>query len=130
MWVIPPEHSGELVAPMEDVLEVYQRPSDPQAPLIGMDEQPVQLLKETRQPLAAVEGHPERYDYAYERNGTANLCLFTEPLRGQRFVRVRERKTAMDWATKVQYLLEVHYPEAGRLRLVCEQLNTHGMGSL
>jgi hypothetical protein len=130
MWVIPPEHSGEFVAPMEDVLEVYQTPYDPQAPLICMAEQPVQLIKETRQPLPAVEGHPERYDYEYERNGTANIFLFTEPLRGQRFVRVRERKTAIDWATEVQYLLEVQYPEAGRLRLVCDQLNTHGIGSL
>jgi DDE superfamily endonuclease len=130
MWGIPPEHSGEFVAHMEDVLEVYQTPYDPQAPLICMDEQPVQLIKETRQPLPAVEGPPERYDYEYERNGTANIFLFTEPLRGQRFVRVRERKTAIDWATEVQYLLEVQYPEAGRLRLVCDQLNTHGIGSL
>jgi hypothetical protein len=95
-----------------------------------MDEQPLQLIKETRQPLPAAAGKPERYDYEYERNGTATIFLCTEPLRGQRFVRVRERQTAMDWATAIPSLLEVQYPEAARLRLVCDQLNTHGLGSL
>jgi hypothetical protein len=130
MWVIPPEHSGEFVAHMEDILEVYHTLYAPQVPLVCMDEQPVQLIKETRQPLLAVKGQPERYDYEYERNGTATICLFTEPLQGQRFVRRRERKTAIDWATEIQYLLEVQYPEAPRLRLVCDQLKTHGIGSL
>lgn len=130
MWVISPEHSGEFVAHMEDILEVDHRPYDPQGPLVCMDEKPVQLIKETRQPLPAVEGQRERYDYAYERNGTANIFLFTEPLQGQRFVHVRERKTALDWATEIPYLLEVQYPEAPRLCLVCDQLNTHGIGSL
>ena len=130
MGVIPPEPSGELVAHMEDVLEVYHTPYDPQVPLVCMDEQPVQLIKETRQPLPAVEGKPERYDYEYERNGTANIFLFTAPLMGRRFVRVRERQTAIDWATEIQELLEVQYPEAARLRLVCDQLNTQGIGSL
>jgi hypothetical protein len=130
MWVIPPEHSGEFVAHMEDVLEVYHTPYDPQVPMVCMDEQPVQLIKETRKPLPAEEGQPERYDYEYERNGTANIFLFTEPLRGRRLVRVRERKTALDWATEIQELLDVQYPEAARLRLVCDNLNTHGIGSL
>jgi hypothetical protein len=95
-----------------------------------MDEQPVQLIMEVRKPLPAEEGQPERYDYEYERNGTANIFLFTEPLRGRRLVRVRERKTALDWATEIQELLDVQYPEAARLRLVCDNLNTHGIGSL
>jgi hypothetical protein len=130
MWVIPPEHSGEFVAPREDILEVYHTPYDPQVPLLCMEEQPVRLIQQTRQRLPAVAGQPERYDYEYERNGTANMFLFTEPLQGQRFVRVRERKTAVAWATELQYLLEVHDPQATRLRLVCDQLTTQGIGSL
>jgi hypothetical protein len=130
MWVIPPEQSGEFVAHMEDVLDVYQRPYDPQSPMVCMDEQPVQLIKEVRPPLPAAEGKPERYDYEYERNGTANIFMFTEPLRGFRTVSVREHKTAIDWATEVQQLLDTQYPEAERIRLVCDNLNTHGIGSL
>ena len=130
MWVIPPAHSGEFVAHMEDVLDVYQMPYDPQVPLVCMDEQPVQLIKETRQPLPAAPGQPEKVDYEYERNGTANIFLFTEPLRGTRHVRVTEHRTAVDWAKEIRDLLEVRYPEAMRVRLVCDNLNTHGMGSL
>ena len=130
MWVIPPEQSGEFVAHMEDVLDVYQRPYDPQSPMVCMDEQPVQLIKEVRPPLPAAQGKPERYDYGYERNGTANIFMFTEPLRGFRTVSVREHKTAIDWATEVQQLLDTQYPEAERIRLVCDNLNTHGIGSL
>jgi DDE superfamily endonuclease len=130
MWVIPPEHSGEFVAHMEDILEVYQTPYDPQVPLVCMDEQPVQLIKETRQPLPAAPGQPEKVDYEYERNGTANIFLFTEPLQGTRHVHVTEHRTAVDWATEIRDLLEVRYPEATRVRLVCDNLNTHGRGSL
>jgi DDE superfamily endonuclease len=130
MWVIPPEQSGAFVAHMEDVLDVYQRPYDPQSPMGCMDEQPVQLIQEVRPPLPAAEGKPERYDDAYERNGTANIFMFTEPLRGFRTVSVREHKTAIDWATEVQQLLDTQYPEAERIRLVCDNLNTHGIGSL
>jgi len=130
MWVIPPAQSGTFVAHMEDILELYHMPYDPQVPLVCMDEQPVQLIKETRQPLPAQHGPPERYDYEYERNGTATIFMFTEPLRGVRTVSVRERKTAIDWATEVQQLLETQYPEADRIRLVCDNLNTHGLGAL
>jgi hypothetical protein len=130
MWVIPPEQSGEFVAHMEDVLEVYHRPYDPQIPMVCMDEQPVQLIQEVRHPLPAEEGKPERYDYEYERNGTANLFMFTEPLTGWRTVKVREHKTAIDWATEVQQLLDTGYPQAERICLVCDNLNTHGIGSL
>ena len=114
---------------MEDVLEVYQQPYDPQVPLVCMDEQPVQLTKEIRTPLPAEAGKPERYDYEYERNGTATIFMFTEPLRGMRLVSVREHKTAVDWATEVQQLLDCQYPEADRIRLVCDNLNTHRVGS-
>ena len=130
MWVIPPEHSGAFVAHMEDVLDVYQMPYDPQGPVVCMDEQPVQLIKATRQPLSAVPGQPEKVDYEYERKGTANIFLFTEPLRGTRHVRVTEQRTAVDWAHEIRDLLEVHYPDAVRVRLVCDNLNTHGIGSL
>jgi hypothetical protein len=130
MWVIPPEQSGEFVAHREDVLEVYHLPYDPQVPMICMDEQPVQLITEVRKPLPAAEGKPERYDYEYERNGTANIFIFTEPLSGWRSVSVREHKTAMDWATEIQQLLDTQYPAAARIRLVCDNLNTHGIGSL
>jgi hypothetical protein len=101
MWVIPPAQSGEFVAHLEDVLEVYHRPYDPQIPMVCMDEQPVQLMQEVRPSLPAEEGKPERDDYEYERNGTANIFMFTEPLSGLRTVRVREHKTAIDWATEV-----------------------------
>jgi DDE superfamily endonuclease len=129
MWVIPPAQRGEFVAPMEDILAVYHRPYDPQVPLVCMDEQPVQLIKESRQPLPAAVGQPERDDYEDERNGTATIVMFTAPLRGVRMVSVREHKTAVDWATQVQHLLDHQYPEADRIRLVCDNLNTHGLGS-
>jgi len=129
-WVIPPEHSGEFVAHMEQVLELYHLPYNPQIPMVCMDEQPVQLVKETRQPLPAAPGKPEKRDYEYERNGTANIFMFTEPLNGTRHVSVTEQRTAVDWANEIRDLLEVRYPEAARVRLVCDNLNTHGIGSL
>jgi DDE superfamily endonuclease len=128
--VIPPEHKGEFGAHMEDGLDVYQMPYDPQVPLGCMDEQPVQLSKETRQPLPTTPGQPEKVDYEYERNGTANIFMFTEPLSGTRHVSITEHRTAVDWANEIRDLLEVRYPEAARVRLVCENLNTHGLGSL
>jgi hypothetical protein len=129
-WVIPPEQRGAFVAHMEAVLELYRRPYDPHIPLVCMDEQPVQLIKETRQPLPAAPGKPEKVDYEYERNGTANIFICTEPLNGTRHVRVTEHRTAVDWANEIRDLLEVRYPEAPRVRLVCDNLNTHGIGSL
>jgi hypothetical protein len=130
MWVIPPQQRGTFVAHREDILELYHTPDDPQVPMVCMDEQPVQLIQETRTPLPAEPGHPERYDYEDERNGTATLFMFTEPWRGVRTVSVREHKTAIDWATEVQHLLDTQYPEANRIRLVCDNLNTQGLGSL
>jgi DDE superfamily endonuclease len=130
MWGIPPEHSGEFVAHRADVLDVYQTPYDPQVPMVGMDEQPVQLIKETRQPLPAAPGKPENVDYEYERNGTANIFMFTEPLKGTRHVHGTEHRTAVDWANEIKDLLEVRSPGAAKVRLVCDNLNTHGIGSL
>ncbi len=94
---------------MEDVLTVYQRPYDPAAPVVCMDEQPVQLVKETRQPIPAAPGRPARIDYEYARAGTANIFIFTEPLAGWRGVPVTERRTKIDWAYAVRELLEGPY---------------------
>ena len=115
---------------MEDILDLYCLPYDPNIPLVCMDEQPRQLIKETRRPLPPVPGSPRRVDYEYERNGTANLFLFVEPLAGWRHVNVREQRTGVDWAQEIQELLEVHYPQAPLVRLVCDNLNTHKIGSL
>lgn len=129
-FVIPPERNAEFVAHMEDVLDIYQRPYDPKIPVICTDEQPVQLIQETRQPLPAQSGQPERVDYEYERKGTAVIFMFTEPLAGRRRVSVRERRTAMDWAEEVRHLLEEEYPQAEKVILICDQLNTHTIGAL
>lgn len=115
---------------MEEILDTYCLAYDPAIPLICMDGQPVQLLKETRTPLPARSGYPTRVDYEYERNGTANIFLFTEPLQGHRHVHVRPQRAAVDWANEIQHLLEIEYPEAERIRLVCDNLNTHKLGSL
>lgn len=115
---------------MEDVLELYCQPYDAKAPLVCMDEQPRQLTKESRLPVAAGPGRPARYDYEYERAGTANLFLFCEPLAGWRHVEVTERRTRNDWAHQVRRLLEEDYPQAERVRLVLDNLNTHSTASL
>jgi hypothetical protein len=130
MYVIPPEQSAEFVAHMEDVLEIYQRPYDLKHPVICMDEQPVQLVKETRTPLPAKPGQPESVDYEYERNGTANIFLFTEPLAGWRKAVVTQRRTAMDWAKEIERLLNQDYAGSETVILVCDQLNTHKLASL
>ena len=123
--MIPPEQNAEFVASMEDVLDVYKRPYDPKHPVVCMDEQPTQLIKETRQRIAAKPGQTERYDYEYERNGTAVIFLFAEPLVGKRVVNVRKRRTAIDWAEEVKELLDTVYPDAEKVILVCDNLNTH-----
>jgi hypothetical protein len=128
--VIPPEKSADFVAQMEDVLELYQQPYDPKYPVVNMDEKPLQLIKETRQPLPAQPGKPLRYDYEYERVGTANVFLCTEPLTGWRTVDVREHRTGVDWAHQIKSLLDDHYPTAEKVRVVCDNLNTHKVASL
>ena len=129
-YVIPPQQNGEFVANMEDILDLYHRPYDPKRPLVCMDEQPVQLIKETRVPLSAKPGRPHCVDYEYERNGTTNIFMFTEPLGGWRKTSVRPQKTAVDWAEEVRRLLEEDYPEAETVVLVCDNLNTHKTASL
>jgi hypothetical protein len=128
-WVIPPEADGEFVAAMEEVLETYLQPYDPRRPVLCMDEQPVQLLKETRLPIAATKNHPRRVDYEYERAGTASIFMFCEPLLGWRQVAVRERRTKIDWAMEVEQLLRTRYASADKVILVCDNLNTHTKGA-
>jgi hypothetical protein len=123
--VIPPAASGEFVARMEEVLEVYHRPFDPRRPLICLDELPVQLVGESRVPLPAAPGRLERYDYEYVRNGTANLFMVFEPLLGWRAVQVTERRTAKDLAEVLRWLAEDVHDDAKRLVLVTDNLNTH-----
>lgn len=128
--MIPPEKNAEFVAAMEDVLEVYQRPYDPARPVVCLDEQSKQLVKETRTPVPAAPGRPERVDYEYERNGTANLFMLFEPLAGRRHVKVTERRTRTDFAAVIRELVDVHYPHADTIVLVMDNLNTHKPASL
>jgi len=128
-WVIPPKADGEFVAAMEEVLETYAQPYDSKYPVVGMDEQPIQLLKETRVPIAATRKHPRRVDYEYERAGVASIFMFCEPLSGWRQVSVRERRTKIDWAKEVEQLLRTRYASAEKIILVCDNLNTHTKGA-
>jgi len=127
--MIPPKENAAFVAAMEDVLELYQRPYDERFPVVCMDEEPVQLVKETRVPLPPRPGWPRRYDHDYERAGTACVFLFTEPLGNWRRASVRERRTGVDWAREMQILLETDYAEAQKVIVVCDNLNTHKIAS-
>lgn len=115
---------------MEDLLEVYTRPYDPRRPLVCLDEMPEQLLADTRAPLPMQPSRPEQIDYEYARCGTANLFMVCEPLAGRRWVTVTARRTARDWARQIKDVVDVRYPEAERIVLVLDNLNTHTPGSL
>ena len=115
---------------MEDVLEVYHRPFDEARPLVCVDEVPKQLVSEVRTPLPPRPGAPARYDYEYKREGVANLFMVSEPLIGWREVMVTERRTAVDFAGVVRWLAEDLHPDAERIVLVTDNLNTHGPWSL
>ena len=128
--MIPPKASAAFVAPMEDVLEVYQRPHDPNRPLVCLDETSKQLVDETRTPLPVKPGQPARHDYEYKRNGTANLFMLFAPLEGRRDVKVTERRTAVDYAHVLRDLSDVHYADATKIVLVQDNLNTHVQASL
>src|SRR3984885_11563261 len=128
-WVIPPEQDGEFVAGMEEVLETYAEAFDPKHPVLCMDEQPVQLLKETRGPIAATKKHGKRVDYEYERNGTASIFMFAEPLSGFRKSIARARRTKADWAIEVAQMLDTRYADRTGVTLVCDNLNTHTKGA-
>ena len=114
---------------MEEVLETYAKPYNPARPVLCMDEQPVQFVKETRKPIAATAKRPRRVDYEYERAGTANIFMFTELLSGWREATARESKTKMDWAVEMARLLEGRYRRCDKVVLVCDNLNTHTKGA-
>ena len=128
-WVIPPAADAEFTAHMEDVLAVYSRPYDANVPVLCMDEQPVQLVEETRVPIPATRKHPKRVDYEYKRAGVANVFMFAEPLACWRQVSIRSRKTKVDWALEMGALMEGRYAKCEKVIVVCDNLNTHTMGA-
>ena len=115
---------------MEDVLDVYARPYDPEVPVVCMDEKPYQLLAHARDPVPAAPGHDRKEDSEYVRHGTCSIFVWVQPLAGRRRVVARPRRTMIDWAYEVDRLLTVDYPDAARIVLVMDNLNTHTLGSL
>ena len=115
---------------MEDVLEVYHRSHDPDYPLVCVDESSKQLIKETRTAIPMKSGRPARYDYEYERNGTANLFMMFAPLEGWRHVKVTDRHTSVDYAQVLKELSDSRFPDAEKIILVQDNLNTHTPASL
>jgi hypothetical protein len=130
MWCIPPDGDAEFVCAMENVLEVYKRPYDPLHPVVCLDEKSKQLVGEILRPIPAAPGSPARVDYEYVRNGTANLFIMVEPLRGWRHVNVTLRRTKLDFARQIKELVDVHYPKARKITLVMDNLNTHRLSCL
>src|SRR5262249_19687202 len=129
-WCIPPGQDAAFVSRMEDVLDLYHQAYDPKRPLVCLDEVSVQLVGEARTPLPAAPGQPARYDYEYVRNGTANLFMAFEPLLGWRAVRVTQRRTAVDLAEVLRWLVEDVHDDADRVVLVVDNLNTHSPACL
>jgi hypothetical protein len=122
--------SSEFVAAMEEVLELYARPVDPQRPRVCFDETPKQLIAETRPPLPARPGQPERFDYEYRRNGICNLFLLFSPDDGWRHVAITDQRTRLDFAHQMQWLVNVHYPDAELIDVVLDNLNIHRLAAL
>jgi len=125
MWCIPPKANAGFACAMEDVLETYTRPLDANRPLICMDETNKQLLSEPLAPLPATSGQVERYDFHYEREGVANLFMLFAPLLGQRWVKVTEHRTARVWAETMREVADTLYPQAEKIVVVMDNLNTH-----
>lgn len=115
---------------MEDVLDLYEEPYDPTLPVVCFDELPHQMVAETRRPQPAKPGRPARYDYEYSRQGTANLFAFFEPKGGWRHIEVTDRRTALDFASQMEALADFHYPQAEKVRVVLDNLNTHTPAAL
>lgn len=127
-WCIPKEQNADFIACMEDVLEVYSRPYDERYPVVCMDEKPLQLLADAR------KGHRKKdgsflQDSEYVRNGTCSIFLFTEPLSGFRYAKALEHRTKVDWAKQMKYVADNFYPEAKKIIMVCDNLNTHNKSS-
>lgn len=129
-WCLPPASSAEFVCQMEEVLDVYTRPYDERYPQVCMDEMSKQLISETRVPVPMQPGQPACYDAEYERQGTRNLFIATEPLAGKRFLQVTEHRTKEDWACFMRELVDVYYPRAEKLVVVMDNLNTHTPAAL
>jgi len=131
MWCIPPEQNADFVAKMEDVLDTYALPYDENCPVICLDEKPYQLLGERREPIPMKAGSPEKIDNEYERNGTCSIFVMCEPLKGWHHANARERRTAVDFAHEIDWLLsESPYKNAPKIKLVQDNLNTHTISSL
>jgi transposase len=128
-WCIP-QVDGSFVARMEDVLDLYAEAPDPRRPVVCFDESPLQLIGEVRQPISAAPGQPARYDYEYKRNGTVNLFVCLDVHRSWRQVTVTDQRTAQDYACCLRDLVDIHYPEADRIRVVQDNLSTHTAGAL
>ena len=128
--VYPPKVGGEFVAAMEDVLDLYAEPYDPDRPVVCFDETSTQLLADTRPPIPVRPGQPRRQDYEYRRAGTRNIFLTCEPLAGWRHVAITERRTMEDFAHQMRWLVDEAYPDAPVVRVVLDNLNTHRMASL
>lgn len=131
MWCIPPKQNAEFVAHMEDVLEVYSRPFNSDYPVVCMDEKPFQLLDEYLEPIPLSENnHSVKYDCEYVRKGSCSIFMFTEPLGHWREAHALPRRTAIDWANQIKWLVDEVYPNAKKIILVMDNLNTHAISSL
>ena len=128
--MIPPDANAGFVAAMEDVLETYQKPRDPDRPLVCLDETSKQLIIETRAPIPAKPGQPARHDYEYERNGVAHIFMMFSPLEGWRRVKVTDRHAAADYGQVLKELSDTHFPSAEKIVLVQDNLSTHTAASL
>ena len=129
-WCIPSKEDADFVACMEDVLDVYELPYDPMYPVVCMDEKPYQLLDDVRQPLSVRPGDNQKTDSEYKRNGTCSIFAFVEPLGGRHHASVHEHRTAIDWAMEIKYLSDEMFPDAKKIILVMDNLNTHKAASL
>jgi len=129
MWCVP-KIDGEYVARMENVLDLYAEPPDPKYPVVCLDESPVQLIGEVREPIAAAPGQIERVDYEYRRCGTVNLFVAIDAHRPWRKVSVTQQRTAQDYAERLRELVDVDYPGATCIRVVQDNLSTHTPGAL
>jgi len=129
-WCIPAQENAEFVCAMEDTLEIYHRPRDPKRPMVCFDEGSKQQTKETRLPLPTQPGSVAKYDCEYERNGTSNLFIFFAPLESWRHLKVTDRRTMIDFAHCMRDLVDIHFPEAEKIIVVMDNLNTHKFASL
>lgn len=129
-WCIPSKEDADFVACMEDILDVYELPYNPARPVVCIDEKPYQLLGDVREPLPMRPGDDQKTDSEYKRNGTCSIFAFVEPLGGKRHVSVHEHRTAIDWAQEIKYLSDVMFPNAEKIVLVMDNLNTHKDASL